>query len=224
MTDSVGAIIVAGGASTRAGVDKIWAPLGGQPLVAHALLALQGPPVSQLVLVVAASAIVRARELVAEHALAARVCIGGATRQASVRAGLAALGPCDWVIVHDGARPLLTRDVVARGLEAARQCGAATAAVPARDTIKVVEHGYVQATPDRGRLVIVQTPQVFHYGLLVRAHADATGDETDDAVLVERLGHPVAVFAGANDNLKVTTPEDLAVAELLWHRQVAVYA
>jgi 2-C-methyl-D-erythritol 4-phosphate cytidylyltransferase len=139
---------------------------------------------------------------------------GGARRQDSVRNGLDALGPCDWVAVHDAARPFATRDLLLRTLDAAQPTGAAVAAVPVKDTIKRVRDGAVLQTLPRAELWAVQTPQVFRADLLARAH-HATDDATDDAALVERLGIQVRVAQGAYDNIKITTPDDLALAAWL---------
>ena len=123
---------------------------------------------------------------------------GGERRQDSVRAGLEALGACDYVAVHDGARPLVTPELIERGLEAARETGAAAPAVPLADTVKEAgADGIVVRTLDRSRLWAVQTPQVFRYELLMRAHREVTADVTDDAAMVEALGEPVRLFEGA---------------------------
>jgi 2-C-methyl-D-erythritol 4-phosphate cytidylyltransferase len=127
------------------------------------------------------------------------------------------------VVVHDGARPLVSRQLIDQGLAAARETGAATCAVPAHDVIKLVsEQGLVEKSLDRRRLWLVQTPQVFRYEMLVEAHRAAAKQPhaSDDATLVERLGHQVKVYMGSYHNLKVTTPDDLLIAHILirWHR------
>ena len=145
-----------------------------------------------------------------------QVCPGGECRQDSVFHGLEALAPCEWVIVHDGARPCLDDRILRRGLAAAQECGAAVAGVPCKDTVEVVSTDMrVQDTPDRATLWMAQTPQVFRYRLLLDAHQRCTSDVTDDAMMVESLGYPVKMFLGAYQNLKVTTPDDLAVVEKL---------
>jgi 2-C-methyl-D-erythritol 4-phosphate cytidylyltransferase len=152
---------------------------------------------------------------------------GGAPRQDSADHGLAALeqaataagATLDMVLVHDGARPLAGRALIERGIAAARTHGAAIAAIPVRDTVKVVDaDGRIIATPDRAHLQHAQTPQVFRYDLLVAAYRAARAQDlsvTDDAALLEALGHPVYVYEGAASNLKITTPEDLILAEAL---------
>jgi 2-C-methyl-D-erythritol 4-phosphate cytidylyltransferase len=148
------------------------------------------------------------------------VCAGGERRQDSVRAGLGALPPCDLVVVHDAARPLITTDLIRRGVEVATATGAAAiAAMPVKDTIKRVDDGgRVVETPPRERLWAAQTPQVAHRAALERAFAlaDRRGlTVTDEAALLEAAGEPVSVFAGSYHNLKITTPEDLAIAAAL---------
>ncbi len=214
-----GAVIVAAGRGTRmGGVDKTFAPLLGVPLVAHTLDRFESSPrVDQIVLVLAADSLDRGRTLVQERGYhkVAHVCAGGQRRQDSVRNGLELLSPCDWVMVHDGARPCLDDDTLQRGLDAAAECGSAVAGVPVKDTIKLVSPDQmVRETPDRSSLWAAQTPQVFRYSLLLEAHRTCTGDVTDDAAMVEALGHPVKMFQGSYENIKVTTAEDLAIAEV----------
>jgi len=215
---NVGAVIVAAGRSTRmGGVDKTFAPLLGVPLVAHTLDRFESSPlVDQVVLVLAEDSLDRGRKLVQERGYrkVARVCAGGQRRQDSVRSGLELLSPCDWVMVHDGARPCLDEAMLQRGLDAAAECGSAVAGVPVNDTIKLVSPDQmVKETPDRSSLWAAQTPQVFRYSLLLEAHRTCTGDVTDDAAMVEAMGHPVKMFLGAFQNIKVTTAEDLVIAE-----------
>src|SRR5262249_19091638 len=123
--------------------------------------------------------------------------------------------------IHDGARPFITSMLIEKGLAAARQHGAATAAVPVKDTIKRAgPDGLVQETLDRAALWSIQTPQVFAYDLILNAHRsiDSSWDATDDAALVERTGQPVALFMGAYENMKITTPDDLLIAEVMLKR------
>ena len=212
----LGVVVVAAGRSSRmGGADKTFADIHGRPLIAHTLSRLaRSDSVGRIALVVARESVDRAADIVAQLDTdkVAAVCAGGARRQDSVYAGMLALGERRWVAVHDGARPCITDDVLARARHAVRQWDAAVAAVPVKDTIKVVgENGVVSATPERASLWAAQTPQVFDYRLLLRAHRSAAADYTDDAAMVEALGHPVRVFQGSYDNVKVTTPEDLAV-------------
>ena len=125
-------------------------------------------------------------------------------------------GPCDWVVVHDGARPLVTAELIERGIDAARETGASCCAVPVADTVKESDDGtHVTRTLDRSRLWLAQTPQVFRYDLLVEAHERAQDEATDDAALVEALGVKVRLYEGSPRNIKVTTQEDLALVEAL---------
>lgn len=218
--EEVGAIVVAAGRSLRMrGLNKLFAPLGDRPLLAHTLSAFQScPVVDRVVLVLAADNLARGQALAEREGLdkVCAVCLGGRRRRDSVWAGLEALGPCAWVAVHDGARPFVTPHLIAQGLDAARETGTAICAVPAQDTVKRVdEQGCVLRTLDRQRLWLIQTPQVFRYDILREAHQRSRRPATDDAALVERLGHRVRVFPGSPHNLKVTTPEDLTLAEAL---------
>ncbi len=220
-----GAVIAAAGRSRRmGGDDKLWAPLTGadghsRPLLAYTLRAFQGcSALSRIALVVAEDTLEQARALARdEHMDKVRAVVaGGERRQDSVRAGLEALGQCEWVIVHDGARPLVTAELIERGLEEARETGAACCALPVPDTVKEAgEAGHIASTLDRSRLWLAQTPQIFRYDLLVQAHRNAHGEATDDAALVEALGMNVRLYLGSPRNLKVTTPEDLAIVQAL---------
>lgn len=216
------ALVAAAGRGERAGAadHKAFLPLGGKPLAAWSLEALrQCPEISEIVLVVAPEDVERARRglIRVGGAQSERVVAGGEARQASVRAGLAEVSPdCDLVLVHDAARPFLRPDLVRRCMEAAATHEAVVAALPATDTVKEVgPDGSVSATLDRSRLWLVQTPQVFRYRLLLNAHeSGARGSAgTDDAALVERLGHQVHVVPGDPENTKITWPEDMHRAE-----------
>ena len=235
LPDGVGAVVVAAGNSSRMdGVDKIFAPLAGLPGIIHVLDQLEAfPPLQRVAIVVGAGSVDQCRALVASRGYRkiAGVCVGGSRRQDSVRLGLERLAetsaqdpasaPPEWVMVHDGARPCLDQGILQRGLEAARESGAAVAGVPVKDTIKIVsDQGLVTGTPPREGLWAAQTPQVFRFSLLWDAHQRLESDVTDDAMMVERLGQPVKMFLGSYENLKVTTPEDLAVAELILGRTV----
>jgi 2-C-methyl-D-erythritol 4-phosphate cytidylyltransferase len=221
---TVGAIVVAAGRSERmGGVVKPWAPVvdaagRSRPLLSYPLAAFQAcAGIDAIVLAVAADAVERAQALVREERLdkVRAVVTGGARRQDSVRAGLDALGPCDWVVVHDGARPLVTPELIERGIEAARETGASCCAVPAPDTVKEAEDCRVVRTLDRSRLWLAQTPQVFRYDLLQHAHERFEGDATDDASMAEALGVEVRLYQGSPRNLKVTTPDDLDLVQAL---------
>lgn len=220
-------IIVAAGRSERmGGLDKVFATLAGRPLLAWTLAAFKKcDAIDGIVVVASAESLARMRAFVAEWRFdtVTAVVPGGATRQLSVRAGIDAAADAAIVAVHDGARPLVTPELIARGVALARETGAALCAVPARDTIKDVEGDppVVAATPDRARAWLAQTPQVFDRQLLLDAHARADADATDDSALVEAAGHPVRVYVGDYANIKITTPEDLIVAEALLRERLA---
>ncbi len=218
----VGVVIAAGGSSQRMGENKLFVRLGDKPLLARVIDAFERCPlVDQIVVVVNQKNLERCRRLVAEGrwSKVSDVCPGGERRQDSVAAGLKRLDKCDWVVVHDGARPLVTVDLIEHGLEAAKETGAAVAAVPVTDTIKVAgDDRIVHQTPPRQNLWAVQTPQVFRTDIITEAYQKANVDVTDDASLVEQLGYKVKLYMGSYDNIKVTTPDDLTLAEVLWQK------
>jgi len=218
-----GVIIAAGGSSRRMGdTDKLFATLGGKPLLARVIDTCNTHPlISQIVLVVGENNMERCRQMVAEAGWTKvkHICIGGERRQDSVAAGLKQLKRCEWVLIHDGARPLLTAKLIEDGLEAARETGAAIAAVPVKDTIKVAgDDRIVQQTPPRRNLWMIQTPQVFSFDIITEAYRKAGEHVTDDSSLVETLNYKVKLYPGSYDNIKVTTPDDLALAEILWEK------
>ncbi len=201
------------------GVNKVFAPLGGKPALARVLDAFEScDSVSQIVVVVSKEKLERCQQLIAEEGWSKpiEVCVGGRRRQDSVAAGLSRLSHCHWVVIHDGARPLVTRDLIERGLEAAQETGAAAAAIPVTDTIKVADtNRIVHQTPPRQNLWAVQTPQVFRFDIIAEAYKQAKGEVTDDASLVEQLGYKVKLYMGSYDNIKITTNHDLLIAEAL---------
>jgi len=226
---SVAALVLAAGRGDRLGegLPKAFVALAGKPLLAHALAALGASRSIDVVIPVIAPAD-RGRweallsQLAAHEKLAAAV-VGGAERQDSMAAGLAAL-PRDvtHVAVHDAARPLVRPEAVERVVRAALRDGAAILAVPVRDTIKRVRGGRVVETPDRSECFAAQTPQVFRVEVLREALAKAVAAGrvgTDDAQIVEALGVAVTVVAGDVDNIKVTHPEDLPLAERMLSRR-----
>ena len=220
----IGAIIVAAGRSQRMGaVDKIFAPLAGEPVILRVLESfLACSSVDRIVVVLNGKNYDDGAALFATYQWEKEVVahLGGRRRQDSVLAGLKQLGDCDYVVIHDGARPLVTIDLIERGLEAAQATGAATAAVPVTDTMKVAgTNMVVQETLPRENLWQIQTPQVFNYDLLMQAYLKVKQDVTDDAQMVELNGGKVKLYPGAYDNIKITTSADLAIAEILWKRQ-----
>ena len=220
MSGGVGVILAGAGESRRMeGIDKVFAPLRGRPILDYSFGVMASvPEVAAGVLMLSEHGIAQGQEVLAARGwpVGWNVCIGGVRRQDSVRLGLEQLGDVEWVIIHDVARPCVDRDMVYRGLEAAKETGAAVAAVPVTDTVKVVEGGTrIVETLDRSSLWAVQTPQVFRRDILEASFANSDADATDEATLLERMGHSVRVFQGDYGNLKVTTPGDLALAEAI---------
>jgi 2-C-methyl-D-erythritol 4-phosphate cytidylyltransferase len=222
----VQAIIVAGGTGVRMRhpCPKPLLLLGGRPVVARTVQVFDAHPgVAGVVLVVHPDheKAYRRAMTAAAHQKPVLIVPGGATRSDSVRRGLRALDRDTGIImVHDAVRPLVAARMITDGIRAAVAAGAAVAAVPVKATLKECDPvtGRVCSTLDRARIWEVQTPQVFGRALLERAY-DNDAEATDDAALVERLGHPVTVFPGEYSNIKITTPEDMAIAEVLLGRQ-----
>ena len=225
MHESCAAVIVAAGSSQRMqGRDKLWMPLAGRIILARTIDVFQASPLIHNIVLVLTRERVAGATTLCEHegwSKVTAIVAGGARRQDSVRIGLETLARCEpppqWVMIHDGARPLVTQQLLEEGLQAAQAHRAAIAAVPVKDTMKQVEQGLVHSTIDRSQLWAIQTPQIFAFPLILQAHTGPTGqaDVTDDAALLERLGHPVAVFPGSYTNIKITTPEDILMAEAL---------
>ncbi len=218
------AILLAAGRGGRMGaVPKPFLTLGRRTVLERALRAVVDPTeVHAAVVVAPPDHLDAARMLAAAFPKVSAVVPGGEERQDSVAAGLAAVTRAEWVVVHDAARPLASADLVRRVLQAAHETGAATAALPARDTVKVVTEGVVRQTLDRETIWLTQTPQAFRASLLRAAHERAARQgvrATDDAALVEAFGGTVRVAEGEVLNLKVTTPEDLALAEAVVRQQ-----
>jgi 2-C-methyl-D-erythritol 4-phosphate cytidylyltransferase len=216
-TDGAAAIVLAAGESRRLGQEKALLRVAGRPLLCHTLVAFESCPlVDQVVVVLSAVNAPDVLPLLPAFPKVVRTCMGGRRRQDSVRAGLHTIAPREWVVVHDGARPLLTPELIAAGLEAARETGAAVAALPVVETLKEADaDGLVRRTVSREGVWAVQTPQVFRYDLLLRAHNAALEDVTDDSALVEAMGGRVRLYPGSRANIKVTTPEDIAIVEAL---------
>jgi len=216
-----GAVIVAAGSASRMqGIDKVMAELGGEPMILRTVRAFQNSDViRQIVVVTRSDLIPKITELCAGFSKVTAVVEGGADRPASVQNGLKALpAKVRLVAIQDGARPLITGEVIDRTVRAANTYGAAAPGIGVKDTIKVVKGGLVQATPDRSVLYAIQTPQVFDidllYGALKKAEED-NANITDDCSAVERLGMSVKIVEGDERNIKITTPVDLKIAACL---------
>ena len=213
-------IVAAGSASRMGGIDKVMAPLGGEPMIVRTVRAFQNcDAIASIVIVTREDLIRPISGLCRDMGKVAAVVAGGKTRQESVHLGLNALPKgTKLAAVHDGARPLISWQVIDRVVRAANTYGAAAPAIPVKDTIKVVAGGLVKETPDRSTLMAVQTPQVFDFDLLRGALRKAEEDGatvTDDCSAVERTGMKIKIVEGDERNLKVTTPMDLKIAELL---------
>ena len=221
-----GAVIVAAGTASRmGGIDKIMEPLEREPLVMHSVRAFQScDAIKEIVVVTRQDLIVPIMALCADFPKVKAVVAGGSNRPESVSAGLNALSDkVKLAAIHDGARPLITWQVIDRVVRAANSYGAAAPGIPVKDTIKVVAGGVVKETPDRKTLRAIQTPQVFDIAMLRGALKKAKNDGaeiTDDCSAVERMGMSVKIVEGDERNLKVTTPLDLAVAKLLLEETV----
>ena len=226
----VSAIILAAGRGARMGglEKKLYLDLAGRPILAHTLMVFQQCPLVDKILVVAAEGDEQncVRDVVIPYGIdkADQVVTGGETRQESVFNGLQKLGArasCPHlVVIHDGARPFVTEEMIENTLESASKWGAATVAVPVKDTIKEADdESFVVKTLNRQRLWAIQTPQAFRYDFILQAHLYARENHiqvTDDASLIEQLGtHQVKLVMGAYENLKLTSPSDLVTARAI---------
>lgn len=236
LKNRIGAVILAGGQGRRmqSQVQKQYMLLGGRPLIAYALEVFENSPVDEIVLVSGAGEedYVR-REIIEPMGLkkVTAVVAGGKERFHSVYEGLKALEACDYVLIHDGARPLVTKEIIESAIEGAAAEGACVVGMPVKDTIKVSDaKGYAVDTPDRRLLWQIQTPQAFSYPLVKGAYDRLMENETlqhgitDDAMVVETCtAARVKLVEGSYENLKITTPEDLVVAEALLHSRQLVH-
>ena len=220
------ALIVAGGQGRRMGQTqpKQYLMLAGRPILAHTLLAMTACSLIEgMVLVLPPPDLSFChRHIISplDLHLPVRLVAGGSERQQSVYCGLQAIGHhAGIVVVHDGVRPLISPDLTAACIAGAQHDGACIAAIPATDTLKQVSPtGTITGTLPRAGIWLAQTPQAFRFDLLLQAHQHAAKHHlaaTDDAMLLEMLGHPVKVTPGSRSNIKITTPEDLILAEAL---------
>ena len=220
-TQYCGAVIVAAGSASRmGGIDKVMAPLGGEPMILRTVRAFEDcVTVKEIVIVTREDLMGPIAELCSGFTKIRSVVQGGSSRQESVKLGLLALSKeVRLAAVHDGARPLVSGELIDKVIRAAHSYGAAAPAIPMKDTIKVFEGGFIAATPDRSTLRAVQTPQVMDRDLLLGALEKAEQEGTaltDDCSAVEHIGMRVRLVEGEERNLKVTTPLDLKIAELL---------
>ena len=216
-----GAVIVAAGnASRMGGIDKVMATLGGEPMILRTVRTFQNcDAIKEIVIVTRPDLILPIKDLCSGCDKVTAVVAGGKDRPASVKAGLSALSKkVKLAAIQDGARPLVTWEVIDRTVRAAHTYHAAAPGVPVKDTVKVVKGGVVIVTPDRSTLRAIQTPQVFDIDLLRGALKKAEEENapiTDDCSAVENMGMSVKIVEGDERNIKVTTPMDLKIAEML---------
>lgn len=221
------AVIAAAGSSQRMeGENKLLLPLGGKPVLAHTLQAIdRSPGIREIIIAAREEDMVRFADLCKAWGIEkpVKVVLGGKTRVESVlRAAMEANEDADLIAVHDGARPLVTPELIERVIEAARVNFAAAPAVPVKDTVKVAIGGIVRETPDRSTLFAVQTPQVFDAQLLraaLQSAMDAGAALTDDCSAVERMGKEIYLTDGEEENIKITTPMDLFFAETILEKR-----
>jgi len=215
----LGVVIVAAGTSQRmGGINKLFASLMRKPLLAWSVDTCEGySSIQQIVLVLNNKDLARGQKLKKERNWSkVALCLGGARRQDSVKAGLKQIEDCDLVMIHDGARPFLTSDLIEDGLKVVQETGAAVAAVPIKDTIKLAnDERLTGKTIQRDRLWAAQTPQIFSFNVITRAYENLVAEITDDATAVERLGRKVQLYMGDYRNIKVTTTEDLQLARII---------
>jgi len=215
-----GAVIVAAGNATRmGGVDKAMTDLAGMPVIQRTAKAFQEcDGIREIVIVTREDLMVKIMGLCKDYDKVRAVVVGGADRAASVHAGLNALSDkVKLAAIHDGARPLVSFEVIDRTVRAANSYGAAAPAIPVKDTIKNTQGGLAVSTPDRSTLRAVQTPQVFDFDLLRAALKKAKEEKltiTDDCSAVENMGFKIKLVEGDERNIKITTPLDLKVAQL----------
>lgn len=217
-------LVCAGNASRMNGINKILMPLGSSNVIGVCMQAFQNcPDVAEIIIVTKPESAQAIRETAASLQISklTEITDGGATRQESVMQGLRLVSKStDYIAVHDGARPLVKPEQIANVIQDARVFGGATLGVPVKDTIKMVDDGLITDTPPRSSLWITQTPQVFRKRLYFEAVDFALEHHlnfTDDCQLIESIGGKICMTAGDYTNIKITTPEDRAIAEVLYH-------
>ena len=214
MTGRIGAVLAAGGSSSRMnGVDKLFSVIGRMPVIARACLALQvNENVSEIVVVTKEESIAAVRDILDGCGISKlkAVVAGGDTRSESVKNGVDTLSECEFIAIHDGARPFVSQKLINDCADTAYECGSAVPVVPSVDTLKSVENAMVTGTVDRSCVYRVQTPQVFSRDMYFDA-LEKCGDAvfTDDCAMLEAAGYRIAVCAGELENIKITTPSDL---------------
>lgn len=229
---NITAIVLAGGRGTRmeSKIQKQYMELLGKPLIYYSLAAFENSPVNRIILVTGEEEVEYCRKEIVERygfTKIAAIVPGGKERYHSVYEGLKAADGSDYVLIHDGARPCVTRQIIQAAIDGAVENRACVIGMPVKDTIKVADcDEYAEMTPDRSRLWMVQTPQAFSYALVMKAYSRLFEDEiyqqgiTDDAMVVETMtSEKVRLVRGSYKNMKVTTPEDMEVAEIFLRSQ-----
>jgi 2-C-methyl-D-erythritol 4-phosphate cytidylyltransferase len=222
-------ILAAGkGARMKAGKNKQFMLINGKPLLAHTLEAFQNcSSIDSIILVTGGDELKLCKEQVLDvysfDKVDKLVC-GGSERQQSVYNAILELDKeCSVVVIHDGARPAVTGDIIERCIEGVKQYGAVSSGMPAKETVKILSReGFVECTPERGKTWITQTPQAFKPDIIRKAHERAAAEGlsgTDDAFLVEQMGIKVKMLEGSYENIKITTPEDIIIAETIMNKK-----
>ena len=220
------AIVLAAGQGKRmhTKIQKQFLEIRGYPVLYYSLRCFQESPLIEDIILVTGedSVFYCEKEIVEKYGFTkvAKVIPGGKERYDSVYQGLLACKNSDYVLIHDGARPFITEEILERGLEGAKETGACAVGMPSKDTVKIAdESGFIAETPDRSRVWLIQTPQIFQYKLIRNAHESIRtrdmSNVTDDAMVVEQeTGVKVCLAEGSYQNIKITTPEDLEIAEM----------
>lgn len=225
--DRITAIVLAGGSGSRMGGDckKQYLLLEGHPLLYYSLKTFQDSPVDEIILVSNEESYCK-KEIIEKYGLSKvkKIVPGGVERYQSVYNGLLEAEGCDYVLIHDGARPFITLEIIERCILEVKECQACAVGMPVKDTIKIVDQdGYAKLTPDRNTIYMVQTPQAFSYSLIRHAYDNIMKKQvtgiTDDAMVVEYLQEKkVKLIEGSYRNIKITTPEDLPIARTFLER------
>ena len=223
--EKIVALVLAAGTGKRmqSSTAKQYMLLGGKPLVCYALEAFERSPVDEVILVTGEKEIDYCKDDIVRkygYQKVTRVVAGGKERYHSVYQGLKAIGRADYVLIHDGARPFVTEDIICRSIDTVKKEKACVVGMPVKDTIKIAtEDTYASVTPDRRLVWMIQTPQAFSYPEILQAYekiiADGDDSVTDDAMVLEHAAHmPVKLIEGSYHNIKITTPEDMKIAEM----------
>lgn len=231
------AVVLAAGQGKRmnSAIQKQYLLIKGYPVLYYAIKAFEESPIDQIILVTGMEEMEYCQKQIVEKygfKKVKQIVAGGKERYHSVYEGLKAANGSDYVLIHDGARPFVTEEIILRTLEGTKECGACVAGMPAKDTIKIAdEAGFAELTPERSRVWMVQTPQTFSYPIIYDAYKKVIEQEkqghiikvTDDAMVLECVsGKRVKLVEGSYENIKITTPSDLQIAECFLHEREAL--